>query len=102
MHGGNGTGLGSGNTFLKGTQIGGESWLVTYSGWNTAEQGRHLRASLGESENVVDEKEHILVLLVSEVLSDGKTSEADTGTGTWWLVHLTVHKGGLGSWTVGL
>merc|ERR1712046_241283 len=59
------------------------------------EQGRHLGAGLGESEDVVDEEQHILVLLVSEVLSDGETGETDTGTGTWWLVHLTVHEAAL-------
>ena len=39
----------------------------------------------------------MMVLLVTEVLGDGETGESDTGAGTWGLVHLTVHKGGLGS-----
>ena len=102
LHGGNGTVLGGGNTLLETTQIGSEGWLVTHSGRNTTEQGRHLGAGLGESEDVVDEEQHILVLLISEVLSDGETGETDTGTGTWWLVHLTVHEGGLGAWAVNL
>mmetsp|Transcript_32120 Transcript_32120/g.39833 ORF Transcript_32120/g.39833 Transcript_32120/m.39833 type:complete len:335 (-) Transcript_32120:156-1160(-) len=102
LHGGNGSGSGGSNTLLKGTHIGGEGGLVADSGGDTAEQGRHLRASLGETEDVVDEKKHILVLLITEVLGDGETSEADTGSGTRGLVHLTVHKGGLGAGAIGL
>jgi len=97
LDGSDGTGSGGSNTLLKGTHIGGEGGLISDSGWDTSEKGRHLRTSLGESEDVIDEKKHILVLFISEVLSDGETGETDTGSGTWGLVHLTVHKGGLGS-----
>ena len=38
----------------------------------------------------------ILALGITEVLSDRKTSQGDTGTGTRGLVHLTEHKGDLG------
>jgi hypothetical protein len=89
--------LGGGNSLLEGTEIGSESGLISDSGGDTAEEGRHLRASLGESEDVVDEKEHVLVLLISEVLGNGETGKSNTGTGTWGLVHLTVHKCSLGS-----
>jgi hypothetical protein len=102
LHGGDGAGLGGGDALLKGTQIGGEGRLVTHSGGDTAEQGGHLGAGLGESEDVVDEEQHILVFLVSEVFGDGETGKADTGAGTWGLVHLTVHKGGLGAGAVNL
>jgi len=95
LDGGNGTSLGGGNSLLESTEISGKSGLVTYSRWDTTEKGRHFRASLGESENVVDEQKHVLVLFISEVLSDGKTSETDTSSGTWGLVHLTVHESGL-------
>jgi len=102
LHGGNRAGLGGGNTLLKGTEIGGKSGLIADSGWNTAEQGRDLRASLGETEDVVDEKKHVLIFLISEVLCNGETSETDTSAGSWGLVHLTVHKGGFGSWATNL
>lgn len=42
------------------------------------------------------EEQHILTLLVTEVLSDGKTSKGDTGTGSGGLIHLTEHQGDLG------
>jgi len=51
---------------------------------------------LGESENVVNEKEHILSLLISEVFSNSKSGQSNSGTGTWGLVHLSVDKGYLG------
>jgi len=102
LDGGDGAGSGGGDTLLELTHIGGEGGLVADSGGDTSEQGRHLRASLGESEDVVDEKKHILVFLISEVLSNGESSEADTGSGTRGLVHLTVHEGGLGAGAIGL
>jgi peptide chain release factor 1 len=39
-----------------------------------AEESRHLGSCLGEPEDVVDEEQHVLVLLVAEVLGDGETA----------------------------
>jgi peptide chain release factor 1 len=102
LHGGNRSGLGSGNSFLEHTKIGSEGGLISYSGWDTSKKGRHLRAGLGESEDVVDEQQHILVLFVSEVLSDGETSESDSGSGTRGLVHLSVDESGFGAFLINL
>ena len=102
LNGGDGTLLGGGNSLLEGTKIGGEGGLVTDGRGNTTEEGGHLRASLGESEDVVDEKQHILVLLVTEVLGNGETGETNTGTGAGGLVHLTVHEGSLGAGAIDL
>ncbi len=96
LHGGDGTLLGGGNPLLHGTHIGGQGWLVSDSGRDTTQQSRHLGTGLGESENVVDEEQHILTLIVTEVLGNGETGQSDTGTGTWWLVHLTEHESDLG------
>jgi len=62
-----------------------------------AKQGRYSGASLGESENVVDKQKHILAFSVTEVFGNSETSKSNTGTGTRWLVHLTVHQSGFGS-----
>ena len=51
---------------------------------------------LSESEDVVNEEQHILTLLVTEVLGDGQSSQSNTGTGAGGLVHLTVDQGDLG------
>merc|ERR1719359_1265685 len=85
LDGGNGTLLGGGNPFLHGTHIGGQGWLVTDGGGDTAEQGRDLGTGLGESENVVDEEQHILALDVTEVLGDGQAGKGDPSPGTWGL-----------------
>lgn len=77
------------HSLLHTTHIGGKSGLVTDGRGDTTEQGRHLGTGLGESENVVDEKQHILAFLVTEVLGNGQTSKSNSGTGSRGLVHLT-------------
>ena len=52
----------------------------------------YLRTGLCESEDVVDEEQHILSLFVTEILGNGQTSQSDTGTGARRLVHLSVHE----------
>lgn len=88
--------LGGGDTFLHTTHIGGEGGLVTDSGGDTTEEGRHLGTGLGETEDVVNEEQHILAFLVTEVLGDGEAGKGDTGTGTRGLVHLTEDESDLG------
>ena len=51
---------------------------------------------LSESEDVVNEEQHVLSLLVTEVLGHSQSSQSNTGTGAGGLVHLTVDKGDLG------
>lgn len=60
----------------------------------------HLGASLGETEDVVDEEQHVLTLLVPEVLGHRQPRQGHPGTGTRGLVHLPVHQGDLrvGPW----
>merc|ERR1719186_843255 len=96
LHRCDGSLLGGGDTLLHGTHVSGKSWLVTDSRWDTTEQGRHLGTSLGEPEDVVDEEQHVLTLLVTEVLSNGQSGQGNTGTGARGLVHLSVHQGDLG------
>merc|ERR1712055_1098109 len=96
LHRCDGSLLGGGDTLLHGTHVSGQGGLVTDSRGDTTEQGRHLGTSLGEPEDVVDEEQHVLTLLVAEVLSHGQTSQGNTGTGTRGLVHLSVHQGDLG------
>lgn len=48
---------------IKQTHVSGESGLVTDGGGNTTQQSRHLGTGLRETENVVDEKQHILSFL---------------------------------------
>jgi hypothetical protein len=48
---------------------------------------------LSETENVVNEKEHVLALLITEVLGDGEAGKSDTGTSARRLVHLAEDEG---------
>merc|ERR550519_1823500 len=86
LHGGDGSLLGGGDTLLHGTHVSGQGGLVTDSRGDTTEQGRHLRTGLGEPEDVVDEEQHVLALLVTEVLSNSQSGKGNTGTGTRGLV----------------
>merc|ERR1712047_211758 len=65
--------LGGGDTLLHGTHVSGQGGLVTDSRGDKTEQGRHLRTSLGEPEDIVDEEQHVLALLVTEVLSNSQS-----------------------------
>ena len=50
----------------------------------------YLRSSLREPENVVYKEQHILSLLVPEVLCYGETSQSDASTSTRGFVHLPI------------
>ena len=64
--------------------------LVTHRARHAAEQRRHFRAGLREAEDVVDEHEHVGVLLVAEVLGDRQPRQTDAQARTRRLVHLAV------------
>ena len=88
--------LGGGDPLLERAHLGGQSGLIAHGRGHAAQQGRNLRARLGETEDVVNEKEHILVFPVPEILRHGKTGKAHPHTGSRGLVHLAVDQGGLG------
>jgi hypothetical protein len=96
LDGSDGSLLGGGDTLLHLSHVHGKGGLVTDGRGDTTKQGRHLGTGLGETENVVNEEQHILSLLVTEVLSDGQTSKSDTGTGSGGLVHLSEDQSHLG------
>ena len=81
--------------FLHRTHVGGERRLVPHRGRYTSQQRRHLGTGLRESEDVVDEQQHVLSLLVTEVLGDGQAGQTDASSGAGGLVHLTVDEGHL-------
>uniref|UniRef100_A0A1B0CLT7 Uncharacterized protein n=1 Tax=Lutzomyia longipalpis TaxID=7200 RepID=A0A1B0CLT7_LUTLO len=83
LHGCDGALLGCGNTFLHATHVSGQGWLVTHSRGDTTQQGRHLRTGLGETENVVNEKQYILSFLITEIFSNSESSQSDTSTSAW-------------------
>mmetsp|Transcript_15998 Transcript_15998/g.53610 ORF Transcript_15998/g.53610 Transcript_15998/m.53610 type:complete len:380 (-) Transcript_15998:156-1295(-) len=102
LNGGDGTLAVGGDTLLQSTQIRSKSGLVTNSRWNTSKQGRNLGVGLSETEDVVNEKKHVLSLLITEVLRNSETGKSNTGSGTWRLIHLSVNESGLGSGAIEL
>ena len=78
------------NSFLHATHVSCKRGLVTDSRWNTTKKSRYLRTSLSKSENIVDEKKYVLTLLVTEILSNSETSQSNTGTSAWGLIHLSI------------
>jgi hypothetical protein len=82
--------------YIHATHVSRECRLITDGGGDTTKQSRHLGTSLGEAENVVDEEQHILAFLVTEVLGDCEASKSYTSTCTSGLVHLTEDKSYLG------
>jgi hypothetical protein len=61
-------GAGRGDALLQRAHVGGERRLVAHRRGDAAEQRRHLRARLGEAEDVVDEEQHVGARLVAELL----------------------------------
>lgn len=97
LYRGNGPVFCGSDSLLKLTKICGQGGLVTHSGGDSSQQSTHLGVSLGETENIINEQQHVSVLLVSEVLGDGKSGKPDSGSSTGGLVHLSVHKRGSAS-----
>merc|ERR1719282_1521574 len=89
LHGGDGSLLGGGDPLLHPAHVSGQGGLVTHGGGDTTKQGGHFGTSLCESENVVNEKQDILSLLITEIFSHSESSESNTSSGAGRFVHLT-------------
>ena len=81
----------------KRAHVGGQRRLITHRGGDAAQQRGHLRAGLGEAEDVVDEEQHVLAFLVAEVFRHGQAGQTDARAGARRLVHLAIHQGHLGA-----
>ena len=94
LHRGDGTLLGGSDAFLQGAHFGGQGRLVTDGRRHTAQKGGNFRTRLGETEDIVDEEENVLVFLVAEIFGDGQSGQSHPGAGAGRLVHLSVNQGG--------
>ena len=56
------------DAFLQLTQVGGQGRLITDGGRHASEQGRNFGISLGETEDVIQEQQHVAAFVVAEVL----------------------------------
>ena len=81
LHRGDRALVGRGDALLQLAHLGRQRRLVTDGRGDAAEERRHLRAGLGEAEDVVDEEQHVLAFLVAEVLGDGQRRQRRRGRG---------------------
>ena len=95
LNGSNGTVLRGSDTLLKFTDIRCQCRLISYCGRHTAQQRGNLGACLHETEDIVDEQKHVLMLLVTEILRHGKSGLRHTHTRSRRLVHLSEDQSGL-------
>src|SRR5699024_7731918 len=72
LDGGDGAALCGGDPLLKLAHLVGQGGLVAHGGGHPPQEGGHLAARLDKAEDVVDEQQHVLVLLVPEVLRHGQ------------------------------
>ena len=76
LHRGDGAVAGGGDALLQGTQLIGQGRLIAHGGGHPAHQGGDLAACLHETEDVIDEQQHVLVGLLTEVLCHGQAGLA--------------------------
>ena len=85
-----------GDALLQRRHLGGQRRLVADARRQPAEQAGDLAARLHEAEHVVHQQQHVLVLLVAEILGDGERAERHPPARARRLVHLAVHQHGAG------
>ena len=87
-----GTFLGRGDAFLQVAHFGGERRLITDGARRAAQQRGHFGTGLRETENVVNEQQHVLIFFVAEILGDGERGQRHAETRAGRLVHLAVNQ----------
>ena len=97
LYRGDGPVFGGSDALLHLTHFRGQGGLVTHGGRHAAQKGAHLTAGLGETEDIVDEKEDVpracTGVAVAEALCQGEAAQGHAGTGSRGFVHLAEHHG---------
>ena len=86
---GDGAGVRVGNALLQARQLGAHRRLITQARRHLAHQAGHLHAGLDEAKDVVDEQQHVAMLVVAEILGHRQRGVADAETTPRRLVHLS-------------
>ena len=87
LHGCDRAGICGGDTLLQLTHIGAQRRRVAHCARQASQQRRHLRTSLHEAEDIVDEEQDIAAL-IAEVLGHGHACQAHAQAGARRFVHL--------------
>ena len=88
LHGGDRSLLRRGDALLEETHLFREGRLIPHRARDASEERGHFGTCLREPENVVDEEEHVLVLVVTERFRHRERGKRDTGAGARRFVHL--------------
>ncbi len=91
LNGGDGTGLGGGNTLLQNAHLFSQSRLITYRGRHTTQQSGYFGTGQGVTVDVVDEQQNVTTF-VTELLGHSQTGQCYAQTVTRRLVHLAVYQ----------
>ena len=83
-----------GDALLQRRHFGGQRRLVADARRQPAQQAGDLAAGLDETEYVVHQQQHVLVLHVAEILGDGQRGQTDAPARAGRLVHLAEHQHG--------
>ena len=86
--------LGRCDALLQLAHLGAERRLVTDGRRHAPEERRHFGPRLRETEDVVDEEQHVLAFGIAEVLRDRQARQRHAKTGARRLRHLSVHQRG--------
>src|SRR5258706_8845443 len=91
---GNRTFASRGDALLQLAQVGRQRRLITDGRRHAAEQGRHFGVCLGETENIIQEQQHVAPFVVTEVFRESQRGQSDAGARSGRLIHLTVDQRG--------
>ena len=92
LEGSNAAAFGGGDPFLQGAHFRAQSGLVAYGGRHPPQQGGHFHARQDVAIDVVNKEEHVLVLLLPEILGHGQAGQPDAGPHARRFVHLPEHQ----------
>ena len=91
LYGCNGSFLGRCDPLLKLTHLSCQCRLVSYCGRHTSKQSGNLRSCLYKTEDIINKKKYVSVLLITEILCHSKSGLRNTHTCSGRLVHLSEH-----------
>ena len=86
-----GAGVGVGDALLQPRQLGAHRRLIAQARRHLPHQAGHLHAGLDETENVIDEQQHVAMLVVPEILGHRQRRMAHAEPAARRLVHLAEH-----------
>ena len=95
LDGGDGTVLGGGDALLELSHLGSEGRLIADGGRHSSKKGGDFTSRLGETIDVVDEKQDVVMGDVAEVFCHRQPGEGDAHTHAGGLVHLAEDEGGV-------